>query len=75
MKNRLDNWRNASGEIMRSKDQRATAEREALKRHREAEKQRILERQAEHAAHLKQEDSPTKITALATIRALFDASR
>ena len=75
MKNRLDNWRNASGEIMRSKDQHDIAEREALKRHREAEKQRILERQAEHAAHLEKEDSPTKITALATIRALFDASR
>ena len=72
MKTRLADWQLPTGEIMRSKDQRATAEREALKRRQETDKHRILERQAEHAARLNQGDSPTKIKALAQIRALGD---
>jgi hypothetical protein len=73
MKSRLAAWKLPTGEIMRSRDQRLATDRDAHKRQQQAEQQRILERQAEHAARMAQGDSPTKIKALATIRSLFDA--
>jgi hypothetical protein len=60
---------------LRSRDQQATARQAERRRQQEAERRRVLERQAERAARLSQGDSPAKITALAQIRAIFDAGR
>lgn len=73
MLNRLAGWRLPTGEIVRSKGQREATEHAALRRQQEAAQQRILERQAEHAARMSQGDSPAKVKALAAIRSLFDA--
>lgn len=72
MTNRLASWRLPTGEIVRSKDQRDEAEREALRRQREADQRRVAERQAEHATRIRQGYSPAKLEALAAIAALSD---
>lgn len=71
MKHRLHAWRTPTGEILRSKDQRDAARtaREILLR--KIEHKKLMERRAQHDAQLKAGDSPTKITALAQIRALL----
>ncbi|MFF2300679.1 hypothetical protein [Arthrobacter sp. NPDC058127] len=75
LRHRLSHWRTEAGEPLRSRDQQATARAAALRREQEAERRRILERQAEHAAQLDAGECPTKVTALAKIRAMFDANK
>ena len=72
LRHRLAPWRTEAGEPLHSRDQRAAARHAAQRRERQAERRRVLERQAQHAARLNQGDSPAKITALAQIRALFN---
>jgi Bacterial regulatory proteins, gntR family len=75
LRHRLNAWRTASGEPLRSRDQQAAARAAALRREQHVERQRILERQAARAAQLDASDSPAKVTALAKIRAMFDAGK
>ncbi|MDQ4504409.1 hypothetical protein [Sinomonas sp. ASV322] len=67
---RLAGW-TRDGEPVRSPEQRRQAARTAQA----IERRRVLEKQAEHAARLDQGDSPEKVRALATIRAMFAESR
>lgn len=75
MRHRLGAWHTEAGEPLRSRDQQAAARHADQLRQSEAERRRVLERQAERAAQLSQGDSPIKVTALAQIRALFDSGR
>ncbi|WP_427019527.1 hypothetical protein ACQCSX_23435 (plasmid) [Pseudarthrobacter sp. P1] len=75
LRHRLSAWRTEAGEPLRSRDQQAAARAAALRREQEAERRRILERQAERAAQLDAGESPAKVTALAKIRAMFDANK
>ncbi|MEO3939743.1 hypothetical protein V3C41_01510 [Paenarthrobacter nicotinovorans] len=70
----LSAW-TVDGEPMRSPDQRRTARHEEILRQHAAERRRILEQQAEHAARLAQGPSPTEIRAKAQIRAIFASNR
>ncbi|MGM7778990.1 hypothetical protein ACSVHC_23635 [Arthrobacter sp. KNU-44] len=74
LRHRLSAWRTEAGEPLRSRDQQAAARVAALRREQEAERRRMLERQAERAARLDAGDSPVKVTAIAQIRAIFDAT-
>ncbi|WP_129545607.1 hypothetical protein [Arthrobacter dokdonensis] len=62
-------------EPLRSRDQQAAVCQAEQCRQQDAERRRVLERQSKHAALLNRGDSPTKVTALAQIRALFDSGR
>ncbi|MFC8041860.1 hypothetical protein ACFUOZ_21105 [Paenarthrobacter sp. NPDC057355] len=75
LRHRLSHWRTEAGEPLRSRDQQEAARAAALRREQEAEHRRILERQAERAAQLDVGDSPAKVTAIAKIRAMFDANK
>ncbi|MCZ2404847.1 hypothetical protein IV498_17125 [Paenarthrobacter sp. Z7-10] len=75
MRHRLGAWRTEAGEPLRSPDQQATAHQADQRRQQATERRRVLERQAKHATRLSQGDTPTKITALAHIRAIFDANK
>ncbi|WP_171983428.1 GntR family transcriptional regulator [Arthrobacter sp. SRS-W-1-2016] len=75
LRHRLNTWRTEAGEPLRSRDQQAAARAAALRREQEANRRRILERQAERAARLDVDDSPAKVTALAKIRAMFDMDK
>lgn len=75
LRHRLSAWRTEAGEPLRSRDQQASARAAALRREQEAERRRILERQAERAAQLDAGESPAKVTAIAKIRAMFDANK
>lgn len=75
LRHRLSAWRTEAGEPLRSRDQQAAARAVALRREQEAERRRILERQAERAAQLDAGDSPAKVTAIAKIRAVLDANK
>lgn len=70
IRSRLDGWRTAQGELLRSPDQRkAAAAREAATRQAIA-RRRTLEEQAQRAELVGRQDSRAKIVALAQIRAL-----
>ncbi|UYY83713.1 GntR family transcriptional regulator (plasmid) [Arthrobacter sp. YA7-1] len=75
LRHRLSAWRTEAGEPLRSRDQQESARIANLRREQEAERRRTLERQAERAARLDAGDSPAKVTALAQIRAVFDANK
>lgn len=75
LRHRLSAWRTEAGEPLRSRDQQEAARAAARRREQEAERRRILERQAERAARLDAGESPAKVTALAKIRAMFDANK
>ncbi|MHA7170642.1 hypothetical protein ACX801_21055 [Arthrobacter bambusae] len=75
LRHRLSAWRTEAGEPLRSRDQQEAARIATLRREQEAERQRTLKRQAERAARLDAGDSPAKVTALAQIRAMFDADK
>ncbi|WP_427019465.1 hypothetical protein ACQCSX_22750 (plasmid) [Pseudarthrobacter sp. P1] len=75
LRHRLGAWRTEAAEPLRSRDQQAAARQAEQRRQQETESRRVLERQAERAARLSEGASPAKVTALAQIRAIFDASR
>ena len=75
LKHRLTAWRTDAGELLLSRDQQEAARAAALRREQDAERRRILERHAERAARLEAGESPAKVTALAQLRALFDANK
>ena len=75
LRHRLDAWRTEAGDPLRSRAQREAVRVAAIRREQDATRQRLLERQAEHAAQLNVDDSPAKVTALAQIRAMFDANK
>ncbi|WP_427136787.1 hypothetical protein [Pseudarthrobacter sp. S9] len=75
LRHRLGVWRTDAGEPLRSRDQQAADRHAEQRRQQDAERRRVLERQAEGAARLSQGDTPAKVTALAQIRAIFDAGR
>ncbi|MEV8150506.1 hypothetical protein AB0O52_20480 [Arthrobacter sp. NPDC080073] len=74
LKHRLNAWRTEGGEPLRSRGQQEATRASARRREQETERQRTLERQAERAARLDAGDSPAKVTAIAQIRAIFDAT-
>lgn len=75
LRHRLSAWRTDAGEPLHSRDQQEAARAAARRREQEAERRRILERQAERAAQLAAGECPAKVTALAKIRAMFDANK
>jgi hypothetical protein len=75
LRHRLSAWRTTAGEPLRSRDQQEAARAAALRREQETERRRILERHTERAARLDAGESPAKVKALATIRAMLDANK